>query len=260
MCLIVLANNFHKNYKLILAANRDEFYNRPTLPTDFWEDNPDLLAGKDLEAGGTWLGITKSGKYAAITNFREPKSFRKDAPSRGKLTTQFLLGNTKPDKYVSSLMKDSNNYNGYNLLVGNPNELYFYSNKINRPQKLVPGIYGLSNHLLDTPWTKVVRSKEAFKEVVKDDKLSVKKLFDLLSDKTLPPDIELPNTGMGIEIERMAAPVFIESPSYGTRCSTVILVDKNNNVQFIEKSLRINSSGKKDRITSEFEFKIMHKD
>ncbi len=253
MCLIVFANNYHPDYKLILAANRDEFYKRPALPAKFWDDHPELLAGKDLEAGGTWLGISKNGRFSAITNFRDPESLKKTKTSRGQLTTDFLLSSTSPEDYIKSLINAAGNYNGFNLLVGTLSDLYFFSNRLEKPQKLKPGVYGLSNHLLDTPWTKVVKSKNALKEIIKDDKLSVDKLFELLSDTTVPPDNELPDTGVGIEIERIAAPVFIKNEFYGTRSSTVILIDKNDNVLFVEKSLDTETD---KWIESRFEFKI----
>lgn len=253
MCLIVFANNFHPNYKLILAANRDEFYKRPTEPANFWKDHPELLAGKDLEAGGTWLGITKNGRFSAITNFRDPESLKKNKLSRGKLTLDFLLSIREPKEYIEDLLNDSWKYNGFNLLTGTLKDLYFFSNKLDKPQKLSPGIYGLSNHLLDTPWTKVVKSKNAFKEAIEDEIPSIKKLFDLLADTTVPPDNELPDTGVGIEIERIAAPVFIKNDFYGTRSSTVLLINKDDEVLFIEKSLNTNNN---QWIESKFEFKI----
>lgn len=253
MCLIVFANNFHPHFKLILAANRDEFYKRPTEPAKFWNEHPELLAGKDLEAGGTWLGITKTGRFSAITNFRDPESLKKNKLSRGKLTLDFLLNSTVPKEYIENLFTDAGDYNGFNLLAGTLKELYFFSNRMDTPQKLSPGIYGLSNHLLDTPWTKVVKSKNAFKAAIEEDSPSIKKLFDLLSDTTVPPDNELPDTGVGIEIERIAAPVFIKNDFYGTRSSTVLLIDKDDNVLFIEKSL---NTGNNNWIESKFEFKI----
>ncbi len=253
MCLIVLANNYHPKYKLVLAANRDEFYSRSTEPAHFWDDNPNLLAGKDLQAGGTWMGITKKGRYAAITNFRDPNSMIPKSVSRGTIVTDYLNGVESPKNFLENLMETAQKYNGFNLLVGNTNELYFFSNRTNDPEKLIPNIYGLSNHLLDTPWSKVVKSKQAFASAIEHKEVKIEKLFSLLSDTSVPPDDELPETGVGIEIERIAAPVFIESPTYGTRASTVLLIDKNNNVTFIEKSL---DTDKKEWNKSEFNFKI----
>lgn len=253
MCLIVLANNYHPNYKLILASNRDEFYSRSTEPANFWKDNPDLLAGKDLQAGGTWMGITKKGRYAAITNFRDPNSMSPKSVSRGKIVTDYLTSVESPKNFLENLMETAQKYNGFNLLVGKTNELYFFSNRTNEPEKLIPNIYGLSNHLLDTPWSKVVKSKQAFSSAIEHKEIKTEKLFKLLSDTRIPPDDELPDTGVGIEIERIAAPVFIESPTYGTRASTVLLIDKNDNVTFIEKSLDVDNNKWNG---SEFNFRI----
>ena len=162
MCLLLLSYKAHANYKMIIAANRDEFYSRPTAPSSFWKEHPDLLAGKDLKGGGTWLGITKGGKFAAITNYRNPANFMKDAPSRGKLVLDFLTERDSPRNYADALIKNSQLYNGFNLLLSNQSELYYFSNQMQKSVLLSPGIYGLSNHILDTPWPKVEKSKASF--------------------------------------------------------------------------------------------------
>jgi uncharacterized protein with NRDE domain len=154
MCLIVFANNISDDYKLIFAANRDEFYDRPTEQADFWDEHPDLLAGKDLQAGGTWLGITKKGKFAAITNFRDLKNIKNDAPSRGNLTLNFLLSDISPKEYYDKLKPTLNNYNGFNLLFGFVDDLQYFSNKTEGLKKLESGIHGISNAVLNTPWQK----------------------------------------------------------------------------------------------------------
>ncbi|MGB5289571.1 MAG: NRDE family protein, partial [Ignavibacteriaceae bacterium] len=159
MCLIVFANNVLNDYKLIFAANRDEFYDRPSEQAEFCKEHPDLLSGKDLLAGGTWMGITKQGKFAAITNFRDLKNHRNDAPSRGKLTLDFLVNNDTPEEYYNKLKPILNQFNGFNLLLGTVDELYYFSNKTDNFQKLQPGIHGISNAILDTPWPKVEKSK-----------------------------------------------------------------------------------------------------
>ena len=241
MCLIVFANNVIKDYKLIFAANRDEFYNRPSEQTDFWKDHPDLLAGKDLQAGGTWMGITRKGKFAAITNFRDLKNNRNDAPSRGKLTLDFLVKDVTPEEYYNRLKSELNNYNGFNLILGNIDELYYFSNKTDGLTKLEPGIHGISNAILDTPWPKVEKSKRQLKHLIEQQNIHPWEILNLLDDTSPAKDEELPDTGVGLELERILSPIFIKSEKYGTRSSTIVTVDKNNNVKFVEKTYYANT-------------------
>ncbi|MCW8818436.1 MAG: NRDE family protein [Ignavibacteriaceae bacterium] len=241
MCLIVFANNVIKDYKLIFAANRDEFYNRPSEQADFWKDHPDLLAGKDLQAGGTWMGITRQGKFAAITNFRDLKNNKNDAPTRGKLTLEFLVNNDTPEEYYNSLKPELNSYNGFNLILGNIDELYYFSNKTNGLQKLEPGIHGISNAILDTPWPKVEKSKRQLKHLIEQQNIHPWEILNLLDDTSPAKDEELPDTGVGLELERILSPIFIKSGKYGTRSSTIVTVDKNNNVKFVEKTYFANT-------------------
>lgn len=253
MCLVVFANKVHKDYKFIFAANRDEFYNRPTEQAEFWDDYPDLLAGKDLQAGGTWMGITNHGRFAAITNFRDLKTLKENAPSRGKLTLDFLVNEIDPEEYYINLKSTLNNYNGFNLILGNVDELYYFSNKNDGLKKLRPGIYGLSNALLDTPWPKVEKSKQYLKKIIGQEEIHPWEVLNILSDTSLAKDEELPDTGVGFELERMLSPVFTEMEKYGTRCSTVVMVDKDNNVKFVEKSYFANSG---TFSTKEYNFRI----
>ncbi|HOE80105.1 MAG TPA: NRDE family protein [Smithellaceae bacterium] len=235
MCLILFAYNIHPSYRLILAANRDEFYDRPTAAADFWKSHPDVLAGRDLKEKGTWLGITTGGKFAAITNYRDPLSWMPNAPSRGKLVSAYLTGLTRPGKYLEKISKDAMLFNGFNLLAGDQDELLVYSNR-GHIQKLPAGIYGLSNHLLDTPWPKVSRGKKLLKQALhlKGKELE-EALFALLADRRLPPERQLPQTGMGPEWEKLLSPIFIKSPVYGTRSSTILLIAKNRRVKLVEK-------------------------
>jgi uncharacterized protein with NRDE domain len=254
MCLLLLAVRKHPDYKLILAANRDEYYDRPTAPAAFWNGAPHLLAGKDLRAGGTWLGITRQGRIAATTNYRDPASMMTKAPSRGRLVSGFLLGQESPERFLKGLVKQKDRYNGFNLIVGEKDQLYWFSNRGGGVHKLVPGLYGLSNRLLDTPWPKVTRSKEAMASL-----LSVKKnppqdeLFHMLGDRTIAHDEQLPDTGVGMEWERILSPIFITSPTYGTRSSTVILIDRNNCVTFTEKTF---NSDPEHAASVEYKFEI----
>jgi uncharacterized protein with NRDE domain len=255
MCLLLLSYRTHPNYKMIIAANRDEFYDRPTAPASFWKEHPYLLAGKDLKNGGTWLGMTKRGKFAAITNYRNPGNFMKEAPSRGKLVLDFLTGIDSPKNYADALLKKSHLYNGFNLLIADQSELYYFSNQTQKSTPLSPGIYGLSNHFLDTPWPKVEKSKASFIKVLNNENIAVSNLFDILSDTSKSPDELLPDTGVGLEIERALSPVLIATASYGTRSSTVIFIKYTDEIRFIEKSLNTSS---KEWTTSEFNFILDH--
>lgn len=236
MCLIFVAIDSHPKYRLIIAANRDEFYDRPTAQASFWHEAPELLAGRDLRAGGTWIGLTRTGRIAALTNFRDPESINADSPSRGKVVSDFLVNRDHPIHYLEQLSRDAHRYNGFNLLVGWEEEFYWYSNRGKGIQRLSPGIYGLSNHLLDTPWPKIERGKRAFGRVLAEKDLSAEDLFQLLQDHTIARDESLPNTGVGQEWERLLSPIFITSPLYGTRSSTIILLDGYGRATFMERS------------------------
>jgi uncharacterized protein with NRDE domain len=235
MCLIIFAYKAHPSYKLIVAANRDEFYERPSSSAEFWEDKPQVLAGRDLKEGGTWLGITREGKFAAITNYRDPAAFKTGAPSRGKMVSKYLFGSQKAGKYIEKIYGQASQYNGFNLICGDDNDLFVYSNR-GEKQKLDAGIYGLSNRLLDYPWPKVVKGKKALSAAMSMKGADLEAaLFTILSDKKIAPDKKLPATGIGLEWERLLSAIFIESPTYGTRSSTVLLIGKNKHVRFVEK-------------------------
>ena len=237
MCLIIFAYDVHPSYKLVLAANRDEFYDRPSASADFWKDYPDLLAGRDLKEKGTWLGITRQGKFAAITNYRDPASFMFDAKSRGKLVKDFLGGKNNAEEFIKKISRQDAKYNGYNLILQDSGAFYYYSNRGVEKQKITVGIHGLSNHLLNTPWPKVVRGKKLMKEALKSKRAAMEEaLFALLSDRRFPPPEKLPSTGVDKEWEKVLSPIFIKSPHYGTRSSTVLLIGKNRCVTFIEKN------------------------
>ncbi|RPI71328.1 MAG: NRDE family protein [Ignavibacteriales bacterium] len=252
MCLIVFAYSHHPEYKLIFGANRDEFFERPSSPAHFWKDEP-VLAGKDLKEGGTWCGITKTGRFAAITNYRNIKAIKKDAVSRGKIVTDFLTGTSSPELYSKGLTDSANQYNGYSLVFGNLSGLYFFSNQTKKIEKIESGIHGLSNHLIDTPWFNVKRGKELLEQVINNGDNLTDNLLKILSDNTASTEDELPETGLDKETERKISSIFVDLPDYGTRSSTIILIDKNNNVTFIEKSLDIN----KEWITNKFEFELL---
>jgi uncharacterized protein with NRDE domain len=230
MCLIVFAWQVIPGMPLVAAANRDEFYERPSAPADWWKDHPNVYAGRDLQGGGTWIGITRGGRFAAVTNVRAAGEKRTDVPSRGRLVADYLAGEMSAEEYIASLAPRAAKHNGFNLLVGDASHLIWYSNRADDPENvqhvrngrpLEPGIYGLSNAALDTPWPKVVRTKAQFASLLcqgapKDA------YFEMLTDTTQASDCRLPDTGVSREWEKVLSPVFIESPQYGTRSSTVV--------------------------------------
>ncbi len=235
MCLIVFAYKVLKEYPLILAANRDEFYRRPTLGMHFWEDLPDILAGKDLEHGGTWLGVHRSGMFAALTNYRNPADIKPNAPSRGEIIIDFLNSKKSPEHFIHDLGPKASLYKGFNLIFGNMDHLFWFTNLTRRIEKITPGIHGLSNRFLNTPWPKVESAKKALKKIM-GKTITPDHLFSLLKDRTVPEDDMLPETGIGFEWEKILSPLFIESDTYGTRSSTVLRVDKKRNMKITERS------------------------
>lgn len=235
MCLIFLSLNNHPKYKLIIAANRDEFYQRKTAAADYWSDHPQILGGRDLEASGTWMATNKSGRVAMVTNYRDLKNLKQTAPSRGALVSDFLLTNMHPNDYLQSIEPRAAAYNGFNLLVGNVDDLYYLSNYKQGIERLNNGIHGLSNALLNTPWPKVQKGKEHFASLIDGKEPDAEMLFNMLYNEERAMDDVLPDTGVGIERERMLSSMFIKSPGYGTRCSTVMLVNHANHVQYHER-------------------------
>lgn len=235
MCLIFLSVNHHPNYKLIIAANRDEFYQRKTAAADFWSDHPHILGGRDLEASGTWMALNKQGRIAMVTNYRDLKNLKEVAPSRGALVSDFLHTDEHPETYLQSIAPRANDYNGFNLLVGDADELWYLSNYKNGIEKLSEGVHGLSNALLNTPWPKVEKGKKSFADLIKQDSPDPGALFNFLYDEERAADELLPETGVGLERERMLSSMFIKSPNYGTRSSTVVMIGRDNNIHFQER-------------------------
>ena len=238
MCLIVFSYQQHPKYPLIFAANRDESYDRPTRSADFWDNNPDILAGKDLKAGGTWMGINKKGEFSAITNYRDPNIQKDNPPSRGQLVLDFLKNNATPYTYLNEVQSRAHRFMGFNLLAGSLDELSYYSNQQDDILVLDKGLYGLSNHLLETPWPKVRHAKQKLQEVVQNQKVTTNSLFDLLADNQEAPEEELPDTGIPKDIEKKVSPIFIQSDGYGTRCSTVLLIDQHGEVTLAERRFK----------------------
>jgi uncharacterized protein with NRDE domain len=237
MCLVLLALDSHPDYSLIIAANRDEFYDRPTAPAAFWTEAPLVLAGRDLKAGGTWLGIDRHGRLAAVTNYRQGERESPASRSRGQLVSDFLTGDTGALEHVQKVRSEAGLYNGFNLIVSDPWGSFYYSNREGRVRSLAPGMYGLSNHLLDTPWPKVASSKAAFGALLKGGASELTaELFALLSDRRHPADGLLPSTGVSQDWERLLSSAFIASSDYGTRSSTVVLVGRDGSIVFVERS------------------------
>ena len=234
MCLLAFAWQIHSQYPLILIGNRDEFYARPATPIRFWPDAPQVLAGRDEKEGGTWLGVTRSGRWAALTNYREP-----NAPvgvlSRGHLVANFLQGDSEPLAYLETIATRADDYSGFNLLVGTRQQAAVFSNRGTQPTLLAAGLYGLSNHLLDSPWPKTQRLKMGLTDLVKQAQIDTTQALSLLQDQTQPADEDLPVTGVSVDWERMLATAFIKLPVYGTRASSVLLLVQERG-QFIEQT------------------------
>ena len=237
MCLIFVAVKNHSKYKLVIAANRDEFYARRTASAAFWPDHPQILGGRDLEAMGTWLGMTTGGRICMVTNFRDLRNIKSNAPSRGKLVTDFLLDKVSGEAYLTKVEPRAKDFNGFSLIAGTVDSLFYLSNYRDGLIHLNSGLFGLSNHLLETPWPKVEKGKREIHALLKAPHVNKDDLFQILSDETISPDDTLPDTGVGLERERSLSPAFIKSPGYGTRSSTVILVDYNNTGSFFRSIL-----------------------
>lgn len=254
MCLLVFSYKEHPVYDLVVAANRDESYERPTRPAQFWDDQPRILAGKDLKAGGTWMGISRDGTFSALTNFRDPAIQKENAPSRGHLALEYLMKREKPAEYLHKVDEKADQYSGFNLIVGDSNQMCYYSNQQKEIRLLEPGLYGLSNHLIDTPWPKILSAKKALSEAIQDKSISEEDLFHLLKDEREALDENLPDTGIGRELEKKVSPVFIKGDYYGTRSSTILLINKMGEVTFEER--RFKQGTQEIDEVSRFEFQI----
>lgn len=238
MCLIFVAHRHVPGFPLVVAANRDEFYERPTRAAGYWDEAPQVLAGRDLLARGTWLGVTRGGRFAALTNYRSGALARRDAPSRGQLVSRFLLDDRAPLDYLAEVARDGERYNGFSLLAGDGERLGWYSNRGGAPRALGPGLYGQSNHLLDTPWPKVVRGKRRLGAALAAPGWTHESLLDLMFDRDVPRDEDLPDTGIERDWERELAPMFITGASYGTRSTTVLSVTDDAALRYVERTYR----------------------
>lgn len=243
MCLLALAWKAHPQYPLIFAGNRDEFHARPALAAHWWQDAPDVFGGRDLEANGTWLGIRRDGRFAVVTNFREPDRRPAGLRSRGELPTRFLSGDIHPEEYLRYLHDNHDAYMGFNLLFGDPvrrqndnqGTMFYFSNRDGAGVELPAGVHALSNHLLNTPWPKVQRLRESFEQELQRAQPRADALLEMLADPQPAPHHLLPDTGIAPEWEQRLSSAKVVSPAYGTRASTVILVDQHGSIFFRER-------------------------
>ena len=233
MCLIALAWKVNAEYPLVVCANRDEYYARPTEPAHFWEDSPQIFAGRDLQGGGSWMGVSRTGRFAAVTNIRNPATQRDDAQSRGLLVSEFLGGEQNAPDYCQQLQSEAQHYNGYNMLVLAGDNLVYQSNRMSDPKILSPGFYAISNATIDTPWPKTHSALDKLTQwLLAPD--SVHSLASLLNDNTRAEDDRLPQTGVSLELERALSAEFIRLEGYGTRCSSGLLVHASGTADFCE--------------------------
>ncbi len=252
MCLLVFACDFHPRYRLIFAGNRDEFHDRPAAAMAWWDDHPQILGGRDLQAGGTWLAVSRRSRFGVVTNFRDMQRPQPGAPSRGLLITNYLTGETDGRAFMNRLRATAADYGGFNLLLADEQGMTYASNRAPEFSRgLTAGIHGLSNHLLDTPWPKLEVTRGRFERLIASEEPRFEELFEMLSDRVPAPDHGLPDTGVGPEWERLLSSPFIVSDRYGTRCSTVVRIDRGGRVEIRER--RFDAAGRISG-SSEFEF------
>ncbi|MEE2804852.1 MAG: NRDE family protein [Pseudomonadota bacterium] len=252
MCFILIGINANTRYPFVIAANRDEYHARATAPAQFWSDYPDLYAGKDEEAGGTWMGLTRYGRFAALTNFSEPQS-HSGPRSRGQLVLEYLLGSGDADQYLTVQRPNFGQYGGFNLLVGEcRTSLHWASNRHSNKRKLSSGVFALSNHLLDTPGSKISNGKMQFSKVLSSS-FSQESLFDLLRDETPAEELST-QVSHASRIARLRSSVFVRSAEYGTRSSTVITIGRDDVVRYSERSF---DSVGVQQATAAIEFKLL---
>jgi uncharacterized protein with NRDE domain len=245
MCLLVLAWMKHPRYRLVVAANRDEFHERPAAPLAWWGGGTPMLAGRDLAAGGTWMGVDRAGRFGAVTNFREPsRAASPGSPSRGALVPRFLGGETAPADFIDGLRESAAEFAGFNVIAAGSGTLVYFSNRAaGVPRQLGPGTYGLSNHELDAPWPKLTRARARLAaEIERGSEPDIAALFELLADRRPPDDTTLPAAGLPPDLERAISAPFVVHPRYGTRCSTVLLAGHDGRVVMGER--RFDAAGR----------------
>lgn len=249
MCLISLAWRAHPRYELILAANRDEFHRRPAQPAGFWPEAPQLLAGRDLTQGGTWCGVTRDGRVAAVTNYRDPSMAEAGKRSRGHLVRDYLLGGEGAELSAAQVERRKPVYSEFNLMLGDAQGLWYVGSRAMGPQRIEAGVHGISNGPFDMAWPKVRHARDGLSRLVAEDAVTPEALFELLSSRRYAPDAELPDTGVGLQLERFLSATFICSENYGTRASTVILITRAGELRFVER--RFDATGECTGVTDE---------
>lgn len=250
MCLIVLSLGQHPDYPLVLAANRDEFHARPTKEAHWWPDKQDVVGGRDLQAGGTWLALNRNGRFATVTNFRDAQPPSPKHRSRGHLVTGYLDSDLSPGDFLATIDEDA--YAGFNLIVGTASELAYLSNREDGTRELAPGTYGLSNALLDGPWHKVESSKNQMDDLLASGAINETTLMRIMDDRKKAPVSEVDSSRLDFDKAHAITAPFIVMPDYGTRCTTTVIVDKDGNWRFTER--RFNPAGNK---TGESQFSFV---
>jgi uncharacterized protein with NRDE domain len=241
MCLIALAWRAHPRYELVLAANRDEFHRRPAAPAGFWPEAPQLLAGRDLTQGGSWCGLTRDGRIAAVTNYRDPSMAEAGKRSRGHLVRDYLLGHEDAEAAAGRVEAGKDAYSEFNLLLGDVKGLWYVGSRATGPQAVAAGVHGISNGAFDFAWPKVRHAGAGLRKLLAEERLAPEKLFEVLASRHVAEDSELPDTGVGLQMERFLSAPFIVSEAYGTRASTVILLERGGLARFVER--RFNAAG-----------------
>lgn len=236
MCLIAFAYQSHPKYPLIIIANRDEFYERPTAPAHFWTEAPSILAGRDLRMNGSWMGVSKAGRFAAITNYRDPSQPESGTFSRGGIVQDFLNSTQSCTKFIEALRKNKDLYGGYNVLLYDGETMQHYNNVLDEHNSVTPGVHSVSNATFNTSWPKTVFAKEALRSIIQHDILAVTDLISLLANDQIVPDEALPTTGVGIHLERALSAAFVKLPNYGTRCSTALIFHENGTIELLERT------------------------
>lgn len=253
MCLILFSYLQYEKWPLVIAANRDEFHSRPSVPAAFWEDSPSILAGRDQLHRGTWLGVDRYGRFSAVTNYQDPSVDKLDKCSRGQLVSNFLIGNKSAKHYLYEMKQQCHLYNGFNLLAADESGLFYLSSSTGELISLLPGLYGISNELIDSAWPKLEKGKAQLEKLLSNNHVSDDKILELLSDTTEFPDDSLTDTGADLNREQMFSPIFIKSQDYGTRCSTVVIMCSDGDVSFTERTF--NKEGRETH-TDTYDFMI----
>lgn len=237
MCLILLARDVRPDAPLVLAANRDEYFSRPTRPAHYWEDAPAVLGGRDLKAGGSWLGVDTAGRLAAVTNYREPPQPVARVESRGRLVSDYLTQSRQPAAYLEDVQRRRHRFDAFNLLVGRGTDLHVYSSRGAAPLPLAAGIHAVSNGDLDSPWPKMARGRRALGDILAAEAApDCEALFALLADTTPAAAAELPDTGVDRDTEKRLSPMFVRMDGYGTRSSSALILHADGRIVFAERN------------------------